>query len=414
MGRIRVDTGILNAQQEQLRAISRQLDTISQQVNNVSRQLSWEISGSSQIKSKLVSDHTYLEQLEGRTTGLYSTLGSLITKYQSTEITNTGLADKDQAMRETIKAMADKVRQLVNSETGTAESSIWELFWSGGLAATAEGALHTFPWINDESYLKILSGSASASATPKYGKYEDESAIYERKQNVIGDGKKTNADTSWYDKKGTILEAEAEAKIEGSVLKGQVGTSGEYGNGSIEGKILTGEAHAKASAGLYVYDRDGDGNITRIFSPGVDAEIGASIAAFALAANGRFGLGENNNMLGVYGNAEASALSAEAKAKFTVNSKQVYGKASAEANLVEAKGSAGVSVLGTDIGVSGSVKVGIGAHAEAGFVDGKLKVDVGAAIGVGFSVGFEVDVSGTVDAVCGAAKSAWDFVTGWW
>lgn len=414
MSSIRVDTGILNAQQEQLRTISRQLDTISQQVNNVSRQLSWKISSSGQIKSRLTSNYTYLEQMEGLTTGLCSTLGNLATKYQAAEIGNIGLVDKGQAMRETVKVIAEKVNQLVDSEMGTAEKSIWELFWTGGLEATAEGALFTFPLMNDESYFKFLSGEASASLTPKYGEYKDEDAIHKHKQDTLWSGKKVNAETPWYDKKGTILEAEAEAKVEGSVLEGRIGASGEYGNGSIEGKFLTGEAHAKISGGLYVYDRDKDGNVTRIFSPGVDAEIGASIAAITLAADGRFGLGANNNMLGVYGNAEGSALSAEAKAQFTASSGQIYGKASAEANLVEAKGSAGVSVLGTDIGVSGSVKVGIGAHAEAGFVDGKLKVDVGAAIGVGFSVGFEVDVSGTVDAVCSAAKSAWDFMTGWW
>lgn len=37
-------------------------------------------------------------------------------------------------------------------------------------------------------------------------------------------------------------------------------------------------------------------------------------------------------------------------------------------------------MLGTDIGVSGAVKVGIGAHAEVGYTDGKFKVDVGAAL----------------------------------
>lgn len=414
MSHIRVDTGILDAQQEQLLAISRQLDTISQQVNNVSRRLSWRISGSAQIKSRLDADQAYLEQLEGKTKSLHSTLGGLISKYQSTETANAGLAGKDQAPRETGMALADQVKQLVSSESGTAENSLWELFWSGELAVTAGGALGALSFINDESYLKVLSWEGSASVTPKYGEYEDKDAIYKRKQDTLKDGKKINADTSWYDKKGTILEAKAEGKIEGSVLEGRIGTSGKYGNGSVEGKLLTGEAHANASAGLYVYDRDENGNVTRIFSPGVDAEIGASIAVAAVAANGRIGFGENNNMLGAYGDVEASALSAEAKAQFTANSKQIYGKASAEANLVEAKGSAGVSVLGTDIGVSGSVKVGIGAHAEAGFVDGKLKVDVGAAIGVGFSVGFEIDVSGTVDAVCSAAKSAWDFITGWW
>lgn len=57
-------------------------------------------------------------------------------------------------------------------------------------------------------------------------------------------------------------------------------------------------------------------------------------------------------------------------------------------------------MLGTDIGVSGAVKVGIGAHAEVGYTDGKFKVDVGAALGVGVDIGFGY-ISGTVDAVAG-------------
>ena len=71
-------------------------------------------------------------------------------------------------------------------------------------------------------------------------------------------------------------------------------------------------------------------------------------------------------------------------------------------------------MLGTDVGVTGSLKVGVGAHAEVGYTDGKLKVDIGAAVGVGFDLGFEVDVSGTVDAVVDVATSAWDGVTDAW
>lgn len=66
--------------------------------------------------------------------------------------------------------------------------------------------------------------------------------------------------------------------------------------------------------------------------------------------------------------------------------------------------------MGTDIEVSGAVKVGVGAHAEDGVTDGKIKVDVGLAIGVGVDIGFEIDVSGTVDAVCDMASAAWDAV----
>lgn len=163
---------------------------------------------------------------------------------------------------------------------------------------------------------------------------------------------------------------------------------------------------------MYVYKKDKDGNTKRVFSPGVSAEVGASAALFKLDTHGRIGLGEDKNMLGLYGDAYVEALSAEATGKIALSANQAYAKASAEANLAKVSGVAGISVLGTDIGVTGSAKIGIGAHAEVGWTDGKLKVDVGAAVGIGFDLGFEVDVSGTVDAVCDAVSSALDDITG--
>ncbi len=63
--------------------------------------------------------------------------------------------------------------------------------------------------------------------------------------------------------------------------------------------------------------------------------------------------------------------------------------------------------------IKASVNVGIGIHAEAGYKDGKFSLDIGASFGIGGSVKLEVDVSGTVKAVSGAAKSAWNTFTGW-
>lgn len=96
------------------------------------------------------------------------------------------------------------------------------------------------------------------------------------------------------------------------------------------------------------------------------------------------------------GKGEVKAASAEEKAKVSLSSKEMYAGASAEADFVKAEGSTWVSALGADVGVSGAVKVDIVTHAEAGYTDGKFKVDVG----------FEVDVSGTVDAVTGLAEYA--------
>ncbi|MCL1897174.1 MAG: hypothetical protein FWG03_11615, partial [Clostridiales bacterium] len=205
----------------------------------------------------------------------------------------------------------------------------------------------------------------------------------------------------------------AAAQIGGSLFEFGAEGKGEYAQGKYSVKFGTAEAHAGISGGLYGYDKDGKAT----FAPAIKAEIGTSISAFKADGEGRIGLGENNDMLGVYGKGEVSALKAEAGAKgefalFGEKGPQANVKASAEAHLAEAKGSVGATVLGADIGVSGSVNVGVGAHAEVGIVDGKVKVDVGASLGVGFSVGFEVDVGGTIKAVSGAVESGWKALTG--
>ena len=87
---------------------------------------------------------------------------------------------------------------------------------------------------------------------------------------------------------------------------------------------------------------------------------------------------------------------------------QFGASAKAEATAAELEGSLGVNVLGGEVGVSGSVSVGVGAHADVGYKDGVFKFDIGASIGLGGSVGSEVDIVGMVDTVCDAAESAWN------
>ena len=131
-------------------------------------------------------------------------------------------------------------------------------------------------------------------------------------------------------------------------------------------------------------------------------------------------------MIGVNVDGSVTALSASAEAEMNVNfmgkdekgnvvfDQQVNVGVNAEAVLVEAEGSVGVNVLGGEVGVSGSVKVGVGAHADVGYKDGVFKCDIGASLGVGFDVGFEVDVGGMVNTVADKASSAWNGIKNGW
>lgn len=269
-----------------------------------------------------------------------------------------------------------------------------------------------------KSTAKSSTDTAEAEAT--YGKYKNKSILGDEDHWGINieqteakdESKQINPNASFYkDPKVTILEGKVEKKAEVSAFEKESSGKNEWSQYNVDGKALTAEAHCSGSAGLYVYSKDENGNVSKIFSPGVSAEVAASVAVFELEADGRIGLGENNDMLGVYGDIEANLLSAEGEAKISFNKDEAYLGAKVEADLAKVSGTGGVSVLGTDIGVTGSLKLGIGGHVEAGWTDGKFKFDMGAAFGVGFDVGFEVDVSGTVDAICDCASNAWDGIS---
>jgi hypothetical protein len=220
-----------------------------------------------------------------------------------------------------------------------------------------------------------------------------------------------NAPT-FYKKKLTLGELKSSNSANVSIYDGTFDT---FRNGNVNVVVGRAEAHGSISAGLYVLDNDGN----KKFSPGINAELGASVTALDVDWNQQW-LG--NEMLGLSSEAEVKVGDVGAKADIGV---QFYGEdgkinpqfgasAKAEATLAELEGTAAVNVLGGEVGVSGSVSVGIGAHADVGLKDGVFKIDAGASLGVGVSVGLEVDVGGMVDTVCDAAESAWSGLKKGW
>lgn len=193
----------------------------------------------------------------------------------------------------------------------------------------------------------------------------------------------------------------AEKKVECSLWSKEL--SGKYGSCGVSAGAY--EAYASAEGGLFT--KDDDGNM--LFNPNIDAKMGASFSALTAAGNVAVG----DTMLGAHAEGEAVvgkvSAEVEAKASWLDEHGNVNPNASlhagAEAIAVEAKAQAGVTVVGTEIDASGSVYVGVGAHADFDFGDGKIKCDVGAALGVGVSLGFEIDYGGTVDAIKKGAKS---------
>ena len=241
-----------------------------------------------------------------------------------------------------------------------------------------------------------------------YTDYDKKTSYYDKYGNEIS----KDDSPKFYKKQLTIGELKEQVSASVSLYDGTFNI-GE--NGKVSVVVGRAEAHASVSAGFYVIGADGD----RKFSPGVNAEVGASVTALEAAWEQQwFG----NDMLGVNSDVKATVGKAEAKASigaqvFDENGKldvQLGGGASAELIGGEVKGSVGVNVLGGEVGVSGSVNYGIGAHADVGYRDGIIKCDIGASLGVGVSFGFEVDVGGIVNTVADTSSAAWDYISDGW
>lgn len=190
------------------------------------------------------------------------------------------------------------------------------------------------------------------------------------------------------------------ASIEGEKTVSLLHAEGEYTNGRFSTKgsvdVLTAGYTAEAGLGKFTY-KDKDGK--EIGAIGLYGELGGSVAAAKAEGEVRYG----TDVFGVYAKGDAKVLSASAKAEsvFAWSDRGLQAKvgAGAEANLAEVSGSAGFRVAGTDIGVKGSAKIGVGAKADIGIKDGVLSVDVGASLGIGLEVGFDIDMSDTIDFV---------------
>lgn len=284
----------------------------------------------------------------------------------------------------------------------------WKLERKGSVSAWSNGLDEE----KDGWHLDLYKAGYSASVKPEVGVWKVEDYESEMKKNS------TDKEAGFPEREISIAEIKAEAAIETNILQAELTGSGKFGEYNLDVKCGTAEAHGEISAGIYTYDVNG----VTLAAPAIEAKVGASYSALSVSADGRLGLGEQNDTLGVYGEGsiDVQKVSVEAKAGLSLFSENgridpnVYLGLSSEELLFEAKGTVGLSVLGMDAGITGGVNFGVGAHAKAGFEDGKFMLDVGASLGVGVNLGFEVDVGGMVDTVCGTVEDAWSGVEKAW
>ncbi len=313
-----------------------------------------------------------------------------------------GLADTDQSLIQTIQSY---VSQGTAKESG---ASVFDHTTKGGLRFDLLGVeskirdtrlgeniysayVGKVGFEDFAAYLLRAQGKTSTTETRGF-KFKDNvrDRDLQHKETDYITGKE--GDVDYYEKEATFFEQKKEVRGSVSIL------SADYEGERMQAHASLGkaEAYANAAWGFYAYNSDGK----RIFSPGVSAEVGASVSVFEADVSGQI-LGDE--MAGVSGSAKVAAGKVSAKGGVHIGAIDGNGRPEAnvelsvEAVLVEAEASVKADILGGGVGIKGGVNVGVGAHAEFGIKDGVIKADLGVSLGLGASVEIELDVGGVID-----------------
>lgn len=397
----RINT-ILNMENE----VSRQLCSCQREVNSICSGLNFHVASEHQIRNRLKTMVSDIGQENGQVTGLRTGLSQIADLYRTSE---------------------GKIYQNVTGQVmATAEASdgsgkpVISLFGLLGLVlADPEEKNYdnllvvdgVEKWLEKKINLDDREDDVNQFFKDKHIRDEIKSKGYRDKDGTYHEIDQDDKKRKTEKKKQSEEEKEYDRnhidKLAGLTLAGA-----KYENSlwSIENEIASVsvgkvEAVGQAYGGLYTIGEDGQKHLRL----GMGAEIGVGVTAFAAEAEQEIG----SEMLGAYGQAEVAVGKMEAKGSIDAAlfdkdgnfDPVLQGKVDAEAILAEASVSGGAMIGGTKIGGKASVNFGIGAHAEAGYHDGKFTFDLGASVGVGFSLKAEIDVSGTIEAVSGACHN---------
>lgn len=231
-------------------------------------------------------------------------------------------------------------------------------------------------------------------AKDKNGDYVD-NAVYTDKN-----GNPTNERNS-AKRKGTLIEASKKVSADYSVFEANAEIENEKGSASASIHGIRVQGYAEGKGGIYIDELKHGDKKSYGAEIGVSAAIGVSATLLDASAEATYhtpveGVDVHAKVDTKIGNASAGA---SAQVGIVDGKAALYAGASAEANLVEVGGEIGVNIGGVDATVGGEFVVGVGAHANAGYYDGVMKVDVGASVGIGAELSFEIDIGGAVENI---------------
>ncbi len=422
MSRFDIDTGGLRTAAGRLDGISENLEKLSTQIRNVRNTLNRHMGDYDGVISALEICETNSTRCRDKV----STIGQcgllIAEKYKNTESAITGNMQLDKfgnivnsnpnnnigtiaknvidflthnpivsllPLPVPISALAFMIDVIYDDETGKAETS--EKF-SHTIYET-EGKKYKYDPTNKKFVEEESSDDNERSSLRKEYTYAKKE--YDSEQHKWVDSEDSdNSDENKLEADIKLHTWEAEDMPEWEFAKAEASIERDSFRLKANADVLKAETHAESYIGP--------------LSAG--AAVGASFTAFTATAQAEFG----DDMYGSYlsGTVTAGKASAEASVSAGVYDKNgnfnpnAKVELSAEAIAGEISGTAGQKILGTDVSVTGTLNYGVGAHANIGYDNGKFQLDVGATLGVGGSVEFEIDTSKTINAVCDFAHSA--------
>lgn len=402
MGQFSVKISGLSQRIEEEKKMQQQLGSIESDICSVRCSLGFKVRSKAKLSNVLKSLENDVDSYEADMKMMRFVLQNVRDEYEKTE---------------------NRICGKINDYTITAEDVRKAIVTVGqGLAISATSPVAGLLWMVNE----ILKDEEIETKS-EFGKYK--SNIWERERPSVSEDSYVYENGKWVKKeekeKDNTKKEKTDAQKRKDILESITIWSGSIGK---EGSLLHfgKDGDVETDWGNYTYSADfmkaewkasGDVGLG-----GLGGEIGVALTAFSAAAGGQWG----SDMLGLHGNIGVDVGKAEAKVSGDLKWMDEDGNfdpnvsisGSLEAIAAEVSGEVGVDLAGTEINAKGTVNIGIGAHADIGYKDGKFNFDVGASLGIGVSVDLEIDVSGTVDMIVdhaadigNAAKEAYNMAT---
>lgn len=439
MAKIYIEPAKARATLSQQMALERTLQALSQDVGGIRNGLNYKISGREAIDARLRDAINRLNKEADSTRALRTGLEQIIVRYEQAENSNT---DRVAAEKTSVQTAGGASSIVVGPVPGTAvglkeglkewlkseraQELIRVLLRLGQTASPAAWYWGLLQSISSTFSLESSANGITSKISGGIGYEEDETKVkfgtYKNKLAAIDNdaaGSKFYWDPKTNKVTGVNPDDEKANKAFSKHNKGlpvDVKLASVGASRSISALALDTELE-KEYVGLSTKTRVGElkgelGGYIGLLGAG--GTVGTSFTAFSTEAKGYLGTDD----LQVYGKAGVTAGKVEAKGSFDVGLVDKDGKfnpalqagASAEAIAGEISGTVGGKVAGADVSVTGKLNYGVGAHANVGYKDGKLSVDIGATLGVGGSVKLDIDLSGTVNAVADTAQNVWSGV----